>query len=240
MQIKDIDTIAVLDTIKNINYSKISNTKKIIETIEIVDPIKIINITEKGLDLGFWSALLFGTISTIILLWNQTKKSKVFGKIISKTYNPQGFFNYEINNNEFKTIKGEQYLLKLSLSCYRKSLNFKDVNVYVSYGNETIKGEIIWMNEHKLSFIDKTGTKTENFIMKIPPNEFLTFNNILEIGKTSFYYLSFIVPNKKGEVLYDKIELEFVKPNNSKRKYQIFDIDKKQYLFDKNIITKTN
>ena len=54
--------------------------------------------------------------------------------------------------------------------------------------------------------------------MKTPSNEFLTFNNVLEVGKTTFYYLNFIVPNKSGTILYDKMELEFIKPNNKKGK----------------------
>ncbi|CAL2082579.1 hypothetical protein TD3509T_10033 [Tenacibaculum dicentrarchi] len=238
IQIKNIDTIIILDTIKNINSTKTSNTQEIIDNIKIVDPIKIINITDKGSNFFLWISTLIAILSIIFIIFDKIKESKVFGKIISKTYSPEGFYNYKTNNNGFKTITGEQYLLKLSLSCYRKSLNFKDVNVYMTYGNETIKGEIIWVNEHNLKLPNKAETKFENFTMKIPPNEFLTFNNVLEIGKTSFYYLSFIVPNKKGEVIYDKMELEFIKPNNKKKKFEIFEIDEKQYLFDESLLTK--
>lgn len=200
-----------------------------------IEPIKVIDITDKGFDFGLWFSVLIAIISTGILIWNQIKKSKVYGKTISKTYSQSATFNYKTNQNVEQTLSGQQYILKLSLSCLRKSLNYKDVNVYLTYGNETVKGEIYWTKFNNLNFISQNGTKTQK-IMITPSNDFLTFNNVLESGKTSFYYLNFIVPSKEGAALYDKMELEFIKPNNKKLRVEIMEIDAKQYFFDEDLL----
>jgi hypothetical protein len=232
---KNIDITKTLDTITGINPSKILETKEIFEVIQIIDPIKIVDITEKGFDYGLWISVLVAIISTSILLWDKMKNSKVYGKTISKTYSQNGTFNYKSSNNEDKTLSGQQYILKLSLSCIRKSLNYKDVNVYLTYGNETVKGEIYWAEYSNLNFLNDNGTTTLKK-MRTPANDFLPFNNILEKGKTSFYYLIFIVPNKSGTILYEKMELEFIKPNNKKRKFEISEINAQQKFFDGNLL----
>ena len=118
---------------------------------------------------------------------------------------------------------------------FKKSLNYKDVNVYLTYGNETVKGEIYWTKYNNLNFLNQDGSTTAKKMMT-PSNEFLTFNNVLENGKTSFYYLNFIVPNKEGAILYDKMELEFIKPDNKKYKVEIMEVDPKQYFFDDDLL----
>jgi len=234
-QTNTIDTTKILDTIKEINPLKLSQSKDLIQTIQISEPIKIIDITDKGFDFGLWFSVLVAVISTSILIWNQIKKSKVYGKTISKTYSQNATYNYKINQNEDRTLTGQQYILKLSLSCLRKSLNYKDVNVYLTYGNETVKGEIYWTKYNNLNFLNQDGSTTAKKMMT-PSNEFLTFNNVLENGKTSFYYLNFIVPNKEGAILYDKMELEFIKPDNKKYKVEIMEVDPKQYFFDDDLL----
>lgn len=234
-EMKNIDSIKILDTIRNINPKEILNTKQITGNIQIVDPIKIIDITEKGFDFGLWISVLIAIISTIILIWNEIKKSKVYGKVISKTYSQTATYSFRTKTNEEKTINGQQYILKLSLSCLRKSLNYKDVNVFLTYGNEKVAGEIYWTKYNNLNFKNSDGTASK-MQMLTPANDFLTFNNVLEQGKTSFFYLNFIVPNKNEAILYDKLELEFVKPNGKKMNVEIFEIDAKQYFFDENLI----
>jgi hypothetical protein len=232
---KNIDSTKIIDTIRNINPKEILNTKQITSSIQIVDPIKVIDITEKGFDFGLWISVLIAIISTSILIWNEIKKSKVYGKVISKTYSQTATYSFETKTNEKKTINGQQYILKLSLSCLRKSLNYKDVNVFLTYGNEKVAGEIYWTKYNNLNFENSGGT-TSKMQMLTPADDFLTFNNVLEQGKTSFFYLNFIVPNKTGAILYDKLELEFVKPNDNKVNVEIFEIDAKQYFFDENLI----
>lgn len=211
-----------------------TQTKKNDKT-NTLDTIKVIDITDKGFDFRLWFSVLVTVITTSILIWNQIKKSEVYGKTISKTYSQTATYNYKTNQNEDKTLTGQQYILKLSLSCYRKSLNYKDVNVYLTYGNETVKGEIYWTKYNNLNFLNPdSSTTTKKMIM--PSNEFLTFNNVLENGKTSFYYLSFIVPGKEGTKLYDKMELEFIKPDNKTQKVEIMEIDAKQYFFDEDLL----
>lgn len=234
---KNIDSTKFLNTIKNINPKEILNTKHITDNIQIVDPIKVIDITEKGFDFGFWISILIAIFSTIILIWNEIKKSKVYGKVISKTYSLTATYSFRTKTNEEKTINGQQYILKLSLSCLRKNLNYKDVNVFLTYGNEKVTGEIYWTKYNNLKFQNSDGT-TSKMQMLTPANDFLTFNNVLEQGKTSFFYLNFIVPNRNGAILYDKLELEFVKPNGKKLNVEIFEIDAKQYFFDEDLIKK--
>lgn len=236
---KNIDSTNILDTSRNFNPKEILNTKLITGNIQILDPIKVIDITEKGFDFGLWISVLIAIVSTIILIWNEIKKSKVYGKVISKTYSQIATYSFRTKINEEKTINGQQYILKLSLSCLRKSLNYKDVNVFLTYGNEKVSGEIYWTKYNNLNFQNYDGTTSE-MKMLTPANDFLTFNNVLEQGKTSFFYLNFIVPNKSGAILYDKLELEFVKPNGKKIKVEIFEIDAKQYFFDENLIEKPN
>lgn len=232
---KNIDSTKILDTIRNINHKEILTTKQIKGIIQIADPIKVIDVTEKGFDFGLWIPVLIAIISTSVLIWNEIKESEVYGKVISKTYSQTATYSFRTKTNEEKTIKGQQYILKLSLSCLRKSLNYKDVNVFLTYGNEKVAGEIYWTKYNNLNFQNSDGT-TSKMKMLTPANDFLTFNNVLEQGKTSFFYLSFIVPNKNGAILYDKLELEFVKPNGKKINVEIFEIDEKQYFFDENLI----
>lgn len=234
-QIKHIDSTKVIETVWNINPVELLNSKNELYTIKIVDPLKVVDITDKGFDFGLWFSVLVAVISTSILIWNQIKRSKVYGKVISKTYSQTATFTYPINANEKNTINGQQYLLKLSLSCLRKSLYYKDVKVYLTYGTEKIIGEIYWTKYTNLNFHNSDGTSNQKR-MKTPSNDFLTFNNVLEQGKTTFYYLNFIVPNKCGPDLYDKIELEFIKPNNGKVKVQITEIDAKQFFFDDELL----
>ena len=169
------------------------------------------------------------------MIWNQIKKSKVYGKVISITYSQSATYSFRTKKNEEKTINGQQYILKLSLSCLRKSLNYKDVNVFLTYGNEKVIGEIYWTKYNNLNFHNADGT-TSKMQLLTPATDFITFNNVLEQGKTSFFYLNFIVPNKSGAILYDKLELEFIKPNDKKVTVEIFEIDPKQFFFDDNLI----
>jgi hypothetical protein len=100
IQTKNIDSITVLDTIRKINPSEILNSKEITDTIQIIDPIKIVDITEKGFDFGLWFSVLIAVISTSFLIWNQIKKSKVYGKVISKTYSQTASYSFRTKINE--------------------------------------------------------------------------------------------------------------------------------------------
>ncbi len=199
------------------------------------DPIKIIDVTEKGLNYGLWIPIILVVISTSILIWNQTKRSKVYGKVISKTYSQTANFTYLTKPNEEKTIKGQQYLLKLSLSCFRKSLHYKDVNVYLTYGKKKVKGQIYWSKYNSLTFHNNDGSSSEKNYTT-PSENYLTFNSVLQDGETSFYYINFIVPDMEGPVIYDKLELEFTKPNNKKLAIEIYEIDPMQYFFDEDLM----
>ncbi len=238
IQTMNIDSIKVLDTIREINPNEILNVENTSEVIQVINPIIILDITEKGFDFGFWFSVLIAIISTGILIWNQIKKSKVYGKVISKTYSQTANYSFTTKTNKKESINGQQYILKLSLSCLRKNLNYKDVNVFLTYGNEKVKGEIYWTKYTSLTF-HKSGETTEKKQMLTPATDYLTFNSVLEQGKTSFFYLNFIVPNITGATLYDKLELEFIKPNDKKVRVELFEIDPKQFFFDDDLI-KTN
>lgn len=210
----------------------INENNPIIESIQVVDPVKIIDITEKGINYAFWFSFVALIISSITLYINyknyrnSIKKSEVYGKIIGKTFS-------KIQN--FKELSGEGYIIQLSLSCIGKSLNFKDVNVYLYYGKEKRKGEIYWANKNEVNL----GNSYLHDV-KIPINEFLTFHNILQIDKTSFFYLCFILPNKKDGILYDKMELEFIKTDNEKLNIEIDEINSNQFYFDKSVFIPRN
>jgi hypothetical protein len=235
IQTTNIDSTKVLDTVRQIIPKETLNLKNTTETIRVLDPISIVDITEKGFDFGLWFSVFVAIISTSILIWNQLKKSKVYGKVISMTYSQTASYSFTTKTKEQKTISGQQYILKLSLSCLRKSLNYKDINVFLTYGKEKVKGEIYWTKYNKLTFHNADGTTSEKQMLT-PATDFLTFNSVLEQGKTNFFYLNFIVPNKNGAILYDKIELEFIKPNNNKVGVEIFEIDPKQFFFDDNLL----
>ena len=200
------------------------------------EPIKIIDVTKKGFNYGLYISLIFGLTSTSILIWNQVKGSIVYGKVISKTYSQTSSLTYLTKLNEEKTITGQQFLLKLSLSCLRKNLHYKGVNVYLTYGKQRVKGHIYWSRRNSLTFHnEKKGVATKSYIT--PSENYLTFNNVLKEGETSFYYLNFIVPEMAGPVLYDKLELEFIKPNNETLTVEIFEINPAQYFYDENLMT---
>lgn len=234
IQTKNIDSTKILDTLRHMLHNETLNLKNTSEKIQIIDPIRIVDITENGFDYGLWISVIVATISTGIVIWNQCKQSKVYGKVISMTYSQAASFSYFTKNKEKRTISGQQYILKLSLSCLRKSLNYKDINVLLTYGKEKVKGEIYWTKYNNLTFHNVNGSISEKKMLT-PATDFLTFNNVLEQGKTNFFYLNFIVPNKNGPILYDKIELEFIKPNNNKVSIEIFEIDQKQFFFDDNL-----
>jgi len=234
IQTKNIDSIKILNTIRNVNPKEILGTKN---TIHIVDTIKVVDMTEKEFDFGLWISVFIAIISTLILIWNEIKKSKVYGKVISKTYSQSATYSFKTKTNETNTITGQQYILKLSLSCLRKSLNYTDVNVFLTYGNEKVTGEIYWAKHNNLNFVNSDGTN-DKLQMLIPANDFLTFNNVLEQGKTSFFYINFIVPGKDGLIIYDKLELEFIKPNRKKINVEVSEIDAKQYFFDESLVKK--
>ncbi len=235
VQTNNIDSTKILDSIRHIKTNEILNSKETTEAINLIDPIKIVDITEKGFDFGLWFSVLIAIISTSILIWNQVKKSKVYGKVISMTYSQTASYSFATKNMETNTINGQQYILKLSLSCLKKSLNYKDVNVFLTYGKEKVKGEIYWTKYNNLNFQNPDGT-TSKKQMLTPATDFLTFNSVLEQGKTSFFYLNFIVPNKEGKTLYDKLELEFIRPNDEKVNVEIFEIDPKQFFFDDELL----
>ena len=211
------------------------NPKDTTQVINLLDPVKIVDITEKGFDFGLWFSVLISIISTSILIRKQIKKSKVYGKVISITCTHNGSYFYTTRNLENCNINGQQYLLKMSLSCIGKSLNYKDVNVFLTFRKKKIRGEIFWSKSVGLIFQNPDGTKSKRKMLT-PANNFLTFNSVLEEGKTSFYYLNFIIPNKEDKTLYDKLELEFIKPNNKKVNVEIFEIDPKQSFFDDKLI----
>jgi hypothetical protein len=173
-----------------------------------------------------------GVITIILLLWNNFKPSKVYGKTISKAISLKGRYDYTNKNNEPEVILGQVYLLKLSLSCSQKTLHYADVNIFVTYGKEEIKCHIYYTEYFPLNenFGDLNGKK-----MKTPANEFLTYNSVLQEGKTTFYYVNFIVPCEK-DIQYDKLTLEFIKPNKHKVKIEIKEIDSKQFFVDYNLI----
>ena len=215
-------------------YKIISNN--IIDTIKIVDPISIDIISDNGFNYSFWVPTIIAIISTLFLIWDKIKTSKVYGKIISRTHSQYSTFNYTDRKGLKHSINGQQYILKLSLSCYRKSLNFKDVNVILKYNNVKTNALIYFSEVNNLTFHNQEGLDKEK--MLTPADDFLTFHNVLEKGKTSFYYLNFIVPNKSGPELFDKMILEFIKPNNRKLKVEIFEIDDKQFYFDKSLLLR--
>lgn len=175
----------------------------------------------------------YGVITTFVIVWNFFKRSKVYGKVISKVTSLNGTFNYTNEQKQPESISGQLYMLKLSLSCLRKTLHYTDVTIFVTYGKEKIKAQIYYLKYFKFNNTDDhlSGKK-----MKTPAKEFLTFNNVLEEGKTTFYYLNFIVPNRTGDSTYDKLELEFIKPNKRTLKVNIAEIDQKQFLLDDELL----
>lgn len=185
-----MDSTKILDTVREVIPNDTLGLKNTSGTIQILEPIKIVDITEKGFDFGLWFSILVAIISTGILIWNQIKKSKVYGKVISMTYSQTAHYSFTTKTNERKTISGQQYILKLSLSCLRKSLNYKDVNVFVTYGKEKVKGEIYWTKYNDLTFHNDDGTVSKKQMMT-PASDFLTFNSVLEQGKTSFFLSEF-------------------------------------------------
>jgi hypothetical protein len=203
----------------------------------ISQPIRIIDVTEKGIDISLIISLIaicFSTITTVILVWKLFKKPEIYGKVLSREFAENGTLTYTPYGEKEITETGQLYILKLSLTCLFKTLNYKDIKAFVTYKNqERIEALIYWSKYDILS-----GKNNGNGIKKtmmIPADDFLPFNSLIEIGKTNFYYIKFIVPNKKGLEIYDKLELEFVKPNNKLSKVEIFEIDKKQFFFDETL-----
>ena len=80
--------------------------------------------------------------------------------------------------------------------------------------------------------LDETTSKKP---VTIPANEFITFNRLLRTHKVNMPYFKFIIPDRQGAPLYDKLELAFVKPNNKTVPAEMIEIDNKQYLYDENI-----
>lgn len=210
----------------------INENNPIIESIQVVDPVKIIDITEKGINYALCIsiiAVIASIISICLNFWEKNKKSEVYGKLIGKTTTINSVFN-----NNLTKIEGQQYITQLSLSCLNKSLNFKEVNVYLSYDSERIKGEIFWSKEHTVNFNNKV------YNVKITNSDYLNYNSVIECEKTTFYYLSFIVPSNKDNISYNKMELEFIKTNDEKYCIEIVEIDEKLHYFDENVFILRN
>lgn len=197
-------------------------------------PIKIIDVSKKGFNYKFLISTLIALASTGLLVWKEVKHIEVYGKVISKTYSEVATLSYQVSPKEYNTIKGQQYILKLALTCLNKNLSYKNVKVYVTYQNEKVPGHIYWSNYDSISFHNPDGTISRKR-MKIPASEFLTFNSVLQTDKVNLFYIKFIVPEKQGPKLYDKLELDFIKVDNGSIKVEITDIDRSQYLFEEKL-----
>src|SRR5690349_3785834 len=102
------------------NLLEIVLSNSSVDAVKLVDPIKIVDLTEKRFDYRFLISTLIAIISTSILIWNQIKRTKVHGKVISKTFSPDATYSYRTAANSEKSLRGQQYMLKLSLSCSRR------------------------------------------------------------------------------------------------------------------------
>ncbi len=198
-----------------------------------IEPIKIIDVTEKGINYTSIISILFGSISTGYFVWEKVIKTKVYGKVISKTYSQNGKYTFTNFSKESKEITGQQYILKFSLTCLRKNLYYKDVKVNLTYKGEIISGFIYYTNYNTNTNMDGSVSK-----IKTPADQFITFNTVLEKDKVNFYYIKFIVENKKGPIMYDELELEFVRPNNKTIKVKIDEIDNDQFFYDETLVEK--
>jgi len=171
--------------------------------------IKIIE--NNGIDYKFIISTIIAVISVSFIIWDKLKRTKISGKVISRAYSKNGKITgvtYEGNNFE---IKGIQYFFKLSINITRKNLYYKDVKVFVKYGDkDEQEGKIYWSNIDRWNF----GSETKE--LKIPKENFLYFNNILEKDKTQFGYLTFFV-DREFE-LYKELRIEFISPSGNIRK----------------------
>lgn len=197
-------------------------------------PIKIIDVTKKKFNYKFLISTTIALITTLLLLWKEFRGTEIYCKVISMTLSQKSTFQYIVYPDETKTIEGQQYILKLALTCLNNNLIYKDVKAYATYQNEKIPCEIYWSNEDTLAFSDTNGTVTKR-IMMIPASEFLTYNSVLETDKVNLFYLKFIVPGKQGPKLYDKLELDFIKPNDGIKKVEAILGDSKQMFYDKDL-----
>ena len=92
----------------------------------------------------------------------------------------------------------------------------------------------MWENKGLYEFTQENGIVKKRRT-KIPPKEFLPFNSVLEEGKVGVYYITFIVPERTGQRIYDKLEIEFIRPNNPSITVVLPDIDEKQWLLDEGV-----
>lgn len=190
------------------------------------EPVKILDVTNR-VDYSTWISTIVAICSLLFIAYDKfLLKSKVYGKIITKTTTEKGRFVSD--NNE---ILGQKYMFKLSLSCLRKDFHYKDVKVKLVYGKEIVDGVIYWVNTPEVLDYGNGVRKRLN----IPAKDFISFNNVLEKNKTKFMYITIIVPDREGNELCDMVDLTFVRPNNRELKVRLDEIDANQYLVEEHL-----
>ncbi len=215
---------------KNINI----NPNKIELTTSIEKPIIIKQIRDNCIDWNFIIPTCISLLSISIVIFDRIKKSKIRGKIVSIAYSISSHFeSYDLNNNK-KEYHGQQYFLKLSLQVTQKDLFFQNVNIKVMYKNDSTiyNAEIFWLDSMELKMKDN-----KTYDLKIPKNEFLSFNNTLTKNTVSFQYISFIVEVDKTDP-FEEIFIEFIDEKGKTKKVlpiKTSEINYNIMLFDKDI-----
>lgn len=196
----------------------------------VESPIYIKSIKDSGFDWGYIPTLI-ALITTVILVYDRVKKSKLFARIISVVFSPTAKLNVNGIEKEPIELKGQQYLLKLSLSAMRKNFTFNDVQINVKYKKDKQKyrAEIFWIRP--TSFIFDSGKK---LTLSIDPKDFLWFNSTITTDKVSLVYITFIVDTDKSE-LFDELELVFSTPNGRTKRITTKQIDPMKALFENEI-----
>ena len=201
-----------------------------------LETIKIIDVTPKGFNYKFLISTLFAIVSTGLLIKTELKKPKIYGKVISIIMSEKASYSYLDYKKERKLLEGKQYILRLAITCIGKNLPYRDVKVWVTEGNERIKGEIYWVMRDSLIMLDSSG-KDKARSVRIPPDQFILFNSVLQTDKVNVLYIRFIVPNRYSSEMYKKLELEFFKPNGRSITTEVSTIDEKQVFFDPSIFS---
>lgn len=209
------------------------------ELVTSIDkPIFIQQITKKCVDWNFIIPTTLAIISLAIVIYDRIKKSKINGKILSFAYTPKAKFeSFDLSNNKTE-YNGQQYFIKLSLQVTLKNLFFQNVEIEVKYKNDKKKyvGEIFWLDSSEWKINDKS------YVLKIPKNEFLYFNNTLHENTVSFQYLMFIVEVNKSEV-FEEMFITFTDEKGKFKKLLPIKISELNYntmLFDREIWIEIN
>ncbi len=194
-------------------------------------PISIINSLEPTPWYIVYLPSVIAIITTALLVYNQIKKPKIFGKIISLTTDLSPLvFPKVLDKNEAIYI-GQLFYLKVVLSVYKKDLYFREVNVFATIEGKRIKGEIFWINPARITF------NGEPFKYSIPHEKFLSYNSVIVKDSVNSYYLNFIILKRTEYALFEKIELEFIKPNKKKQRVELRSVDDLQFFFDRTLYT---